>query len=83
MIATNIDDLHEATTSYIINDDQQGTNRFGDESILGSAYSLFKTEADNPLNFHFEINIADHQRNQYESDVNRKTNSKRYNISIH
>jgi hypothetical protein len=34
-IATNIEDLHEAATSQIDNEDQHGTNRFGHESISG------------------------------------------------
>jgi competence transcription factor ComK len=69
---TNTEDSHEAVTSQIENDSQQISNH------------IIKFNSDNPLNFHFENDIADRQRKQYESEIiGRKTNTNRYNIIIH
>lgn len=53
-LVTNIEDMHEAVTSQIDNEDPQIINPM------------------NPLNLHFEEDIADRQRKQYESDMDRK-----------
>jgi hypothetical protein len=41
------------------------------------------TPTNNPLGFHFEVDIADHQRKQYESEMTQRRLPNRYKNSIH
>jgi hypothetical protein len=69
---TNTEDLQETATSQIGSEDRQITN-------------LMNTvNPGNPLNFHFEANLADRQRRQYESEImGRKKKPNRYHMNIH
>ncbi len=57
------EDIHEAATSQTDNEDQQIIN------------PVDQFNSDDPLNLHFEEDIADRQRKQYESDMDRKKSS--------
>jgi len=64
--------MPEVLTAHIDNDDQQMTNQINTVNF------------DHPLSFHFEDDIADRQRKQYESEImGRKKNSHKYNLHIH